>query len=69
MIFQDDIDFLKDFTNVILLRKGLAAVAVAPAYQGRVMTSTYEEETGPSFGWINRSGKQLISNSLVSKTG
>ena len=55
MIFQDDIDFLKDFTNVILLRKGLAAVAVAPAYQGRVMTSTYEEETGPSFGWINRS--------------
>ena len=55
MNFQDDIDFLKDFTNVILLRKGLAAVAVAPAYQGRVMTSTYEEETGPSFGWINRS--------------
>ena len=62
MNFQDDIDFLKDFTNVILLRKGLAAVAVAPAYQGRVMTSTYEEETGPVLvGLIDQSFRRAFA--------
>ncbi|MEO2000960.1 MAG: DUF6786 family protein, partial [Pirellulales bacterium] len=40
MNFQSDIEFLKEYTDVILLQNGSAAVAVAPAYQGRVMTST-----------------------------
>ena len=31
MDFQSDIEFLQECTNVILLRKGSAAVAVAPA--------------------------------------
>ena len=65
MNFQSDIEFLQKYTNIILLRNGLAAVAVAPAYQGRVMTSTFEEESGPSFGWINR---PVISQGILSES-
>ncbi|MCH7225130.1 DUF6786 family protein [Haloferula sp. A504] len=52
--FADDVDFMKQHTPVVVLEDGEAAVAVAPDYQGRVMTSTYDREAGPSFGWINR---------------
>ena len=63
--FGDDAAFLKGHTDLIVLsdEKGLAKVAVAPAWQGRVMTSTAGADAGPSFGWINReliaSGKLL----------
>lgn len=63
--FGDDAAFLKDHTGLIVLsdKTGLAKVAVAPAWQGRVMTSTAGGEAGRSFGWINReliaSGKLL----------
>jgi hypothetical protein len=63
--FGDDVSFLKDHTELIVLSdaKGLAKVAIAPAWQGRVMTSTAGADAGPSFGWINRelieSGKLL----------
>ncbi|WP_197168279.1 DUF6786 family protein [Neorhodopirellula pilleata] len=52
--FVSDVTFMKKHTPIVLLQSGDAAVAVAPAYQGRVMTSTYDREAGPSFGWINR---------------
>ncbi|MDF7799608.1 hypothetical protein P4C99_09030 [Pontiellaceae bacterium B1224] len=52
--FADDVAFLKEHTSIVLLRSGDAAVAVAPEYQGRVMTSTFDRTAGPSFGWINR---------------
>lgn len=52
--FQDDVDFLKKHTDVIVLTDGDAQVAVAPAYQGRIMTSTADGAGGLSFGWINR---------------
>lgn len=52
--FASDEAFLERHTEVVVLTKGDAAVAVAPAYQGRVMTSTYDRKAGPSFGWINR---------------
>lgn len=52
--YADDLAFLMKHTEVVELRDGPSAVAVAPAYQGRVMTSTYDTEAGPSFGWINR---------------
>ncbi|MGA2863069.1 MAG: DUF6786 family protein [Verrucomicrobiota bacterium] len=54
--FGDDAAFLKRHTDLIMLsdKQGLAEVAVAPAWQGRVMTSTAGGEAGPSFGWINR---------------
>lgn len=63
--FGDDAAFLKRHTDLIVLSdaKGLAKVAVAPAWQGRVMTSTAGADAGLSFGWINReliaSGKLL----------
>lgn len=52
--FQEDLEFLKQHTTIVLLEEGNAAVAVAPAYQGRVMTSTIDRKQGPGFGWINR---------------
>ena len=63
--FGDDTAFLKSHTDLIVLsdKQGLAKVAVAPAWQGRVMTSTAGGDAGRSFGWINReliaSGKLL----------
>jgi hypothetical protein len=54
--FGDDLAFLREHTDVVVLgdAKAGARVVVAPGYQGRVMTSTSGGETGPSFGWINR---------------
>ena len=62
--FADDLKFMQTHTPIVVLRDGDAAVAVAPDYQGRVMTSTFDAEAGPSFGWINRPviGKGLLSN-------
>ena len=59
--FGDDAAFLKSHTDLIVLSdaKGMAKVAVSPAWQGRVMTSTAGADDGLSFGWINR---ELISS-------
>ncbi len=47
-------DFLKKHTTIIELKNANSAIALAPAWQGRVMTSTAEGDSGFSFGWINR---------------
>lgn len=62
--FGDDIAFLKKHTEVIVLndKAGQAKVALAPAWQGRVMTSTMGGDAGPSFGWINR---ELIASGKI----
>src|SRR6476660_5720093 len=54
--FDADIAFLRQHTQVVVLAdpSGSAQVAVAPAYQGRVMTSTTGGSDAPSFGWIGR---------------
>ncbi|MFC7337445.1 DUF6786 family protein [Haloferula chungangensis] len=52
--FASDQAFLEKHTDALLLTKGDSAVSVVPAYQGRVMTSTFDSKAGPSFGWINR---------------
>ena len=54
--FAADLEFLKQHTAIVLLADadGQAQVAVAPAYQGRVMTSTTGGRDAPSFGWIGR---------------
>ncbi len=54
--FGDDDAFLRSHTPIIVLsdEKGQAKVAVSPAWQGRVMTSTAGDDAGLSFGWINR---------------
>ena len=56
MRFADDVAFLEKHTEVVLLHDtaGRAQVAVAPEYQGRVMTSSAAGGAGASFGWINR---------------
>ena len=55
-------DFLKKHTTVIELKNASSAIAVVPAWQGRVMTSTSEGDSGFSFGWINHS---LISSGKI----
>jgi hypothetical protein len=54
--FGDDVAFLKKHVDVVTLtdRAGQAQVALVPAWQGRVMTSTTLGEQGLSYGWINR---------------
>jgi hypothetical protein len=54
--FGDDVAFLKKHTDVIELsdESGDERVALVPAWQGRVMTSTAQGQKGTSFGWVNR---------------
>ena len=51
--FGNDLDFLKSYTDIIVLRSGNSRVAIAPSWQSRVMTSTADYEEGSSYGWIN----------------
>ncbi|MHC4571068.1 MAG: DUF6786 family protein [Planctomycetota bacterium] len=64
MTFGEDLKFLQRHTDVIVLGdlSSGAQIAVVPAYQGRVMTSTHEGEKGMSFGWIN---KDLIAGGKI----
>lgn len=55
-------DFLKRHTRVIELKNLNSAISIAPAWQGRVMTSTSEGDSGFSFGWIN---KELIASGKI----
>ena len=54
----DDLAFLRQHTSVVVLTSadGRSQVAVAPGYQGRVMTSTADGPDGASFGYIHRAG-------------
>ena len=56
LTFLDDVAFLNKYTSTIVLedRSGKAKIAVSPALQGRVMTSTSDGDNGFSYGWINR---------------
>jgi hypothetical protein len=60
-IFGDDVAFLKKYVDVIVLsdKSSSTQVAVIPAYQCRVMTSTAGGSDGLSYGWVNR---DLISS-------
>jgi hypothetical protein len=62
--FGDDLAFLQAHTGVVVLTDaaGEAQVAVVPAWQGRVMTSTARGLKGTSFGWVNR---ELIASREV----
>jgi hypothetical protein len=53
--FGQDVAFLSAYTYIYLLEdlNTHAKVAVAPAWQGRVMTSTTGGDDGTSFGWIH----------------
>jgi hypothetical protein len=62
--FGEDLAFLKEHVEVIVLsdETNAAQVAVVPAYQGRVMTSTASGAGGGSYGWINR---ELIASGEI----
>jgi hypothetical protein len=53
--FGDDVAFLSRHVETIVLsdEQRAAKIAVVPAYQGRVMTSSAAGNEGASFGWIN----------------
>ncbi len=53
--FGQDVAFLARHTETIVLSAadGGAKVALAPTWQGRVMTSTSGGDAGPGFGWLN----------------
>lgn len=59
-------DFLKQHTDAVELTDaaGLARLIVAPAWQGRVMTSTDGGPDGLSYGWVNR---ELIASGKILK--
>lgn len=59
-----DIEFLNKHTKPIELSNGKARVIVSPEYQGRVMTSSADGESGLSYGWINH---DLIESGEVLK--
>jgi len=54
--YKDDVDFLRKHVEVVVLSDahGKAKVALVPAWQGRVVTSTARGESGMGFGWVNR---------------
>ncbi len=59
--YQADIDLLRSRLDVVELvdATGRGRVAIVPAYQGRVMTSTAGGPDGWSLGWIN---EELIAS-------
>jgi hypothetical protein len=64
--FSADVEFLRRHTPIVVLRdaRGASVVAVATAWQGRVMTSSAQGSEGRSFGWINR--KLIASRQTLS---
>lgn len=53
--YAADLAFLSKHTDIVELGGGGdVRVAVAPAYQGRVMTSTLAGGDGVGFGWLNK---------------
>ena len=64
--FGDDVAFLQKYNDTIVLsdQEGSAKIAVVPAWQGRVMTSTSGGDAGASYGWINR---ELISSKKLAQ--
>jgi hypothetical protein len=54
--FQSDLDFLNKYLEVHLLEEpgGNGMIAISPALQARVMTSSSHGPGGRSYGWINR---------------
>lgn len=54
--FEEDVEFLRQHVEVLVLAApdSMARVAVVPAWQGRVATSTIGGPEGASYGWLNR---------------
>lgn len=63
-LFSEVVSFVDQHSKLIVLTEGQggAAIAVWPAMQGRVLTSTVGGASGRSFGWYNR---ELIASGKV----
>jgi hypothetical protein len=59
--FAADLDFIKKYKNVIVLKHHQAQAIVVKDFQGRVLTSTSGGMNGTSYGWINY---DLISSGI-----
>ncbi|HXY39088.1 MAG TPA: DUF6786 family protein [Vicinamibacteria bacterium] len=59
--FDADLAFLRRHVEVVVLQESPsgARLAVVPAWQGRVMTSTAGGASAPSYGWLN---EELIAS-------
>jgi len=59
--FAEDVALLKQHNDVIVLSdvSGKNKLAIVPAYQGRVMTSTNNGDDAPGFGWIDEEAVKL----------
>ena len=61
--FGYDATFLAKHQETVILNDGQAMLAICPAYQGRVMTSSSKGLDGLSYGWLNyeliESGEEL----------
>ncbi len=64
MSYFQELQFLKSFVDVIELSDsmGKSKLITVPSWQGRVMTSTADGDSGLSFGWINH---ELISSGVI----
>ncbi|BDD12804.1 hypothetical protein FUAX_52360 (plasmid) [Fulvitalea axinellae] len=64
--YGKDLNFLKKHKDVIELKSddGKSRVAIVADYQGRVMTSSAEGESGNSYGWLNY---KLIESGEIQK--
>ena len=61
--FGDVVSFVNQHSPLIVLKSSEgSAIAVWPAMQGRVLTSSAEGDSGRSFGWVN---EQLIASGKV----
>jgi hypothetical protein len=69
--FTEDLSFLKSHTEIHVLEDKAtgARVAVAPAWQGRVMTSTDGGADSASMGWIHRNNIAAGINLESDRTG
>ena len=59
-----DLNFLKEHSKPIQLKNGNSRILISPEYQGRVMTSSANGDSGKSFGWINHG---LIASGEIKK--
>ena len=51
--YGEDVAFLRKHTRIVELKSKDVAVAIAPDYQARIMTSTAQGGNGYGFGWLN----------------
>ena len=65
MNFGEDVAFLTRHVETIVLGDSTLGprIAVVPAYQGRVMTSTAAGDLGQSYGWLNY--EHIVSGKVV----